>query len=569
MSEWFMYVLKFDKDGILWAGGVPFSFSKFTEEEGIQELDSHGGEVSNIEIDKDNNLWLASDDGLVKYMKDSYIVFNKDNSSLPHSWIHDVKIDESGIIWLVAGGYLVRFDEENFISYEIPYIDNYYDFIYSLEIDSDGTAWLGSRRSGLIKFKDGVFKQIDVSNSPLLTNDVAFDLDVDPDGNVWLGTWHNLVKIDSNDNWSSYFEDINYDYYQASRVTSARVSPTGDLWIALGRSDTCILRINDTGEKVFTGGPGSYKFFFDKKGNTWISSQTGLYKYDNSTLQRFTPENSPLNSYQINGLAFDKDDNLWGAAMGTDGYEGGVFKYDGTNWTIYTEEKDGLPSSMPIVLKFDSKGILWIHFRDNRNAIGKDLGYGLTRFDGSTWTSYTTQNSGIQSNSILDIEIDKDDNIWLATVGGLTKYDGTNWDVYNTANSGLASDWINGIALDYHRDKIWMVHMLNGGISVANLNSSGVGIESVKQDDSPEGFVIYPNPAKTDINIRFNQDTGAHSLEVFDISGRIMGRRNIAGNTNSVIQLSLSDLNIHRGGMYFVKLTGQTGTYTQRLLVKD
>jgi ligand-binding sensor domain-containing protein len=579
-SSFFFLDLEFDRDSVLWLGGrfaddtgYPVHFARFTENEGLSAIHNIGigiTETENIEVDNDNNIWLAGNGGLVKYRKEEgYTVFNKENSSLPSNYVHDIKIDAAGIIWLVAGNYLVRFDGEQFVSYEIPYTDSY-KFIYSMEIDLDGTVWLGSRLSGLIKFKDGIFKQIDVSNSPLLTNEVAFDLEVDSEGNVWLGTRHNLVRIDPDDNWSSYYEDINYNYFQGSRVTSANVSPTGDLWIAFGRGDTCILKVSDNGNRVFTGdNTNNSKFFFDKKGNTWIASQSGLYKHDGAVLQHFSPENTPLTTSYVNALAFDKDDNLWGTAGMALENNGCVFKYDGANWTIYTEEADGLPSSTPHGLKFDSKGNLWLHFRYDGGVIGWEYGHGLTKFDGISWTSYNVDNSGIPSNTILDIEIDKDDNIWLATTHGLTKFDGTNWEVYNTSNSGLASDWTSGIALDYHRDKIWITHLMYGGLSVANLNSGGVGIEAIKENLPQKRFDIYPNPAKTTVNIRLNRDIDVQSLEISDVSGQLLCRRNLSGNTQTVLQLPLSVLNIDRSGLYLVKLTGKTGSYTQRLLVAD
>ncbi|MDR2126649.1 MAG: hypothetical protein LBP63_07455, partial [Prevotellaceae bacterium] len=83
LNWWNLYDFTFDKDGILWIGGDPITFSKFTEEEGIQELNSHCSIVNNIEIDNDNNLWLAGEAGLVKYTGDDYIIFNTGNSTLP------------------------------------------------------------------------------------------------------------------------------------------------------------------------------------------------------------------------------------------------------------------------------------------------------------------------------------------------------------------------------------------------------------------------------------------------------------------------------------------------------
>jgi hypothetical protein len=89
-------------------------------------------------------------------------------------------------------------------------------------------------------------------------------------------------------------------------------------------------------------------------------------------------------------------------------------------------------------------------------------------------------------------------------------------------------------------------------------------LEIVVQD-----IQIYPNPAKTNITIRLPSDFAAHSLEILDISGRVVARQNIDNREGSVISLSLSGLNIRQGGLYFVKVIGKTGSYTQRLVVKS
>ena len=63
---------------------------------------------------------------------------------------------------------------------------------------------------------------------------------------------------------------------------------------------------------------------------------------------------------------------------------------------------------------------------------------GLAKFDGTNWTVYNTSNSGLPDNAVCCIAIDGSGNKWIGTYdGGLAKFDGTNWTVYNTSNSGL------------------------------------------------------------------------------------------------------------------------------------
>ncbi len=53
-------------------------------------------------------------------------------------------------------------------------------------------------------------------------------------------------------------------------------------------------------------------------------------KFDGSAFTYFDTSNSNICSNKIRALAIDENDILW---MGT--YDGGVSKYDGTQWTNY------------------------------------------------------------------------------------------------------------------------------------------------------------------------------------------------------------------------------------------
>lgn len=578
-GQWAIYDLQFDNEGVLWLGGESvvsgFYFARFTGSE-IQKIDGIRKSVLSIAFDAENNKWLGTAIGLVKYDGTDFTTYNMDNSALPDNTIYAVKKDASGNLWLASGRYLVKFDGTDFTTYDTPLITDDNNLIYCLEIDVEENIWIGTRRNGLIKFSDGIFRQINVSNSPLLTNDISFSLDIDRDNNVRFGTKHNLVKIDAGNNWSSSHEKIDYSVSDR-RINGAASDLSGNLWLALGLSDTCALKIQDNNITAFTQQnsplfselPDS-RFCFDKKGNTWLASMAGLYKYDGTDWQRFTPANSPLRSYQINDLATDKDDNLWGAAGNAESVgieaEGCLFKYDGTNWQIYTKENSELPTCFVTAVAIDSLNNVWTHCRNIDNIIGREDGGGLTKFDGAAWTTYNIDNSGIPSNSIMDIAVDKDDNLWLATVGrvGLTKYDGTNWQSYNVDNSGIAFDEVSKITFDYYRDLIWFNHLYLGGLSTAKLNSP-TGILPLAEGKA-EGFTVYPNPAVSHLSLHLN-GIAPETITVYDISGKIIASRKADLNTERPI--ALSELNIHSSGLYLITITDQSGkTYNQKVMVK-
>jgi hypothetical protein len=130
-----------------------------------------------------------------------------------------------------------------------------------------------------------------------------------------------------------------------------------------------------------------------------------------------------------NGL-FDSKGNLW---FGTNG--GGVSRYDGQSFTNYTTAQ-GLVNNIVQCILEDKRGDLWFGTRE-----------GVSRFDGRSFTNYTTS-QGLPNNTVWAIAEDKTGNVWIGTYGGgLSRYDGKSFTNYTTAQ-GLASNIILSITED-------------------------------------------------------------------------------------------------------------------------
>ncbi|MDR3129195.1 MAG: T9SS type A sorting domain-containing protein [Tannerellaceae bacterium] len=162
-----------------------WSFAKFTGQE-IQPIPEITKTVHRILIDRDNNKWLASSDGLIKYDGRQFVTWNAENSSLPATDIYDIKQDASGILWLACNKYLVRFDGREFTDYTIPLLQesNQGDFILCLELDDRGNIWVGTKLNGLFKFTPSqesfqrILKSPPTSIIPLSVS--AFDISPNP-----------------------------------------------------------------------------------------------------------------------------------------------------------------------------------------------------------------------------------------------------------------------------------------------------------------------------------------------------------------------------------------------------
>jgi ligand-binding sensor domain-containing protein len=132
----------------------------------------------------------------------------------------------------------------------------------------------------------------------------------------------------------------------------------------------------------------------------------------------------------------DEGNYLW---VGTRG--GGLVKLNKStgDFIIYGRWNSGLPSDTVLTIAIDKQGNKWIGTQNG----------GIAKFDGTNWTVYNTSNSGLPSNWINVIAIDDSGNKWIGTQGkGLVKFDGTRWTVYNEANSGLPDNYVWSLAID-------------------------------------------------------------------------------------------------------------------------
>jgi len=128
----------------------------------------------------------------------------------------------------------------------------------------------------------------------------------------------------------------------------------------------------------------------------------------------------------------DKKGNLW---FGTGG--GGVTKYDGRSFTHYSTAQGLSSESVEYVLE-DKKGNLW--FGTGNGDINK--------YDGKSFTHYS-----IGYNSGGNIIEDKSGNLWFSASGGLIKFDGKSFTIYSTAQ-GLSTNAV-WVIFEDKRGNLW------------------------------------------------------------------------------------------------------------------
>jgi ligand-binding sensor domain-containing protein len=288
--------------------------------------------------------------------------------------------------------------------------------------DKVGNLWFGTSDDGLYKYDGKSFSQFLVKDG-LSSNDVYCLLE-DKDGKIWIGTKAGLSLYNG-----KTFTKIQIPlpknlppnknpYYQNHWVYSMMQDRLGILWFVTidgvytydGKSFT-LFTIDAAANGFLTSNDRVERILEDKEGNIWFGGRTneGVYRYDGKSVTNLKPmdlfQDGPKPKAHNWGWPQlqDKNVTIWFSNWG------GAYRYDGTTFTSFTT-KDGLPSEVTRILE-DKKGNLWFGCSD-----------GLRRYDGKTFTYYK---DGLINPWIWTILEDKSGTIWVGTRGeGLYLFDG-------------------------------------------------------------------------------------------------------------------------------------------------
>ena len=84
-----------------------------------------------------------------------WIVYNTDNSELPHYQVIALAFDGQGNLWIGTEQGLAKFDGETWMVYNKVNSGLPDNFIWILFIDTQGNTWIGTHFGGLAVYREG------------------------------------------------------------------------------------------------------------------------------------------------------------------------------------------------------------------------------------------------------------------------------------------------------------------------------------------------------------------------------------------------------------------------------
>src|SRR6266480_6772442 len=432
-------------------------------------------------------LWIGTQKGLALRQADGRIVTIAGSDTLAVTALAE---DWSGQLWIgtthgvvtLKDGRLVRHDTDGFPTGQI----------LSIAVTRDGSIWIGTRGSGLLRYRSGQFRTYTAADGlPSANVSAVYE---DSHGTLWIGTLDHGV---------GRFRDDKFDFASDAigignkAVICFLEDREGNLWIgsqaglsrlAQGKVISYTMAQGLLADKVRTVNA-------DSTGTLWIGTGKGVQTFDG----RHYGKGSGLTSDLVMTTLSARDGSLW---VGT--FDGGLNRIYQGHTTVYNT-KNGLNSDFVLALYEDRGGVVWVGsprglqrivngtiapdtyklsgeavgviFEDRNGAIwaGTQDG-GLNRIVGAAITSFTKHN-GLSSDLILAIHEDTNGALWVGTAGGgLSRYKGGRWTTIGT-REGLFDDSVFAI-LEDGSGYLWM-----------SCNKGIFRVSRQQLDDFAEGLV--------------------------------------------------------------------------------
>lgn len=315
------------------------------------------------------------------------------------------------------------------------------DAIRCSAVDKDGNLWFGTDGGGVSRYDGRSFTNY--TNQHGLLSNLVLTIAQDRNGDLWFGTSEGASRFDGR----SFTNYTTTDGLASNVVKEIFQHNSGNLWFVtagrgLSRYDgnkfvslTTEHGLADNNVSVIAE---------DKSGNLLIGTGNGISYYDGKTITNYTPPQ--LRNHLITSIAEDNQGNIW---VGT---RSGIFRYSAKE--ISSDSATVIfPKKIITCITKDQAGNLWT---------GTD-GDGVIRYDGRTFTRFTTIN-GLSTNNVSSISEDKTGNLWFGTGGGgIIRYGGKSFMNY-TAAHGIGDYSIFGMIEDNAGD-LWFGNTGGGGVA--------------------------------------------------------------------------------------------------------
>ncbi|MEO8742954.1 MAG: two-component regulator propeller domain-containing protein, partial [Lysobacteraceae bacterium] len=238
---------------------------------------------------------------------------------LPSSAVNAIAQDAHGYLWLATDDGLVRYDGVGFRVWQHDPADPASlpgNLVQALHVDAQDRVWVALEGQGFAMLQaDGVhFRQYTHANTPALGEDDVFAFASTHDGALWIGTFGSgLYRMDANGKLTN-FQHVDADPHSLpdANVLALAVDAHGDLWVATtGGAARWNGRYFERIDAPGIADAVVYAITPESNGRLWFATKSGLYLRDASGSVRALHWNPNAAEPRVTGILRDRDGGSW------------------------------------------------------------------------------------------------------------------------------------------------------------------------------------------------------------------------------------------------------------------
>ncbi len=312
------------------------------------------GVVNSVSRDRDGNIWIGTDEGVVLLNKTVFTPV-----ALPSNNLYIESVVAGGGEILVTDGHAVFAGGSTARDEPFRPVSGLQE---SLILSLCGTAddfWIGCRDGFLMHVRGGREEVIDI---PARRKRLISHLEAGMSGSVWAcqDGIEGVLLVGQDGRVKTYGRDKGLD----SHINVIRAGPDGEFYAAGSGRNLALYRYrrdSDVFENLCGGsvdslsaGFESYDLAIDSSRRIWLATNRGVLLYQNRGFER--PEGcEDIRNISIKAIQADREENIW---IGSDH---GVYRLRGTELTPFGA-LDGLSSTTVAfrALALDSSQRLWV-----------------------------------------------------------------------------------------------------------------------------------------------------------------------------------------------------------------
>jgi ligand-binding sensor domain-containing protein len=571
--------IKADAQNNIWIG-TNMGLVKFDGLNWILNLT--GSSVSDVEYDASaNKIYAVTDEAINIYDGTSWSQINSTNAPVSATglWAVDARGD-SIIITTIGGTYLTYiYDGTNWITH--PETNHTYD----ARIDLQGNFWICG--IGFLEKFDGANWTRYTRYNTGLVDYVNNQVFVDSKNRKWFGSSDGGIQIFDCPHWEIYgpYNEGLFPSLQNMTPTGTSITEDsyGDIWMTYDGVLGYAIQVPGGDYKNYsswvlweTANVGAefqmpLETEADDSGHVFMrlySNNVQMYDHSNNSWTNYNSTNSGLPPTSLLCMTPRAEGKMY--------FGGFMFIYilDNGAWSTIDFAALGLPIMFVYDIAFDHNNFMWLA-----------TDHGVYKYDGTTWTNWTEANSNIAADHVTSIDFGNADTVFIGAhntqtfpyYGGISIYDGTSWTSFLQDSSPIAHKQVEDIEMDT-LGNLWIITQSegitvykNGGVigfdcidlSLQTCATTGVIENNLSSNLS---ITVFPNPFTNTTTIEFNlSETKNVSISIYDMIGKEVKHittKNLQLGNNKII----SDLSTLDSGIYFCKIKSNESFQTVKLI---